>query len=107
MIAGRWFPLSPSNTGPNLMGNPPADPQHEKICEALFAGQKIEAIKLYRELADAGLKEAKDFVEALEARLKREQPDRFKKPDASGGCTGVLVLLAGIIALVAIFWLLK
>jgi ribosomal protein L7/L12 len=90
------------------MANPPADPQHERICETLFEGRKIEAIKLYRELAGVGLKDAKEFIDALEARLKREQPDRFKKPAASaGGCTGMLVLLAGMIAVALIFWLLR
>ena len=29
------------------------------------AGQKIEAIKLYREQTGVGLKEAKDYVESL------------------------------------------
>jgi len=90
------------------MANPPADPQHERICEALFEGRKIEAIKLYREMAGGGLKEAKEFIDALEARLKREQPDRFKKPEpSSSGCTGILILLAGIAALAIGFWLLR
>ena len=35
----------------------------------LRSGQKILAIKRYRELHGTGLKEAKDAVEALEARL--------------------------------------
>lgn len=38
----------------------------EPVVEALGAGQKIEAIKRYRELTGVGLKEAKDAVEALE-----------------------------------------
>ena len=33
-------------------------------------GQKIEAIKLYREQHSVGLKEAKDAVDAMERRLK-------------------------------------
>ena len=37
----------------------------EKIVELMKAGQKIEAIKLYREQTGAGLKEAKDYVEKL------------------------------------------
>lgn len=90
------------------MGNPPADPQHERICEALFEGRKIDAIKLYRELSDTGLREAKEFIDTLEARLKRDQPERFKKPASpGGGCTGMLVLLAGILALGAIFRFLR
>lgn len=37
--------------------------------EALFRGNKIEAIKRYRELHGVGLAEAKDVVEALVGRL--------------------------------------
>lgn len=36
-----------------------------KLLELRNAGQKIEAIKLYREQSGVGLKEAKDYVEAL------------------------------------------
>jgi hypothetical protein len=42
----------------------PAEKMTE-IRELLQSGQKIEAIKLYRQVSGAGLKEAKDFVEAL------------------------------------------
>jgi len=65
----------------------------EQIVEAIYAGRKIEAIKLYREQSGKGLKEAKEFVEALEARLRRETPDKFKKPAGKSGCLVVLVLL--------------
>ena len=37
----------------------------EKIMELLKSGQKIQAIKLYREQTGVGLKEAKDYVESL------------------------------------------
>ncbi|MBL8923074.1 MAG: ribosomal protein L7/L12 [Myxococcaceae bacterium] len=37
-----------------------------EVADLLRAGRKIEAIKRYRELTGAGLKEAKDAVEALE-----------------------------------------
>jgi ribosomal protein L7/L12 len=36
----------------------------------LMNGNKIGAIKAYRELTDVGLKEAKDAVEALELQMK-------------------------------------
>jgi hypothetical protein len=87
----------------------PADPKHEQICDALFQGRKIEAIKLYRQLTDVGLKEAKDFIEALEARLKRDQPERFKTSPAAtpSGCTTALVLLTGILLIAALFWWLR
>lgn len=40
----------------------------ERIVALLRAGQKIEAIKIYREATGRGLKEAKDAVEAIERR---------------------------------------
>jgi ribosomal protein L7/L12 len=39
----------------------------EGVRQALAAGRKIEAIKLYRELTGLGLKESKDAVEAMQA----------------------------------------
>lgn len=60
--------------------------------ELLRGGQKIEAIKRYRERTGAGLKEAKDAVEALAAEAGL--------PASRGGCAGVvvLVLCAGVCA---------
>ena len=36
-----------------------------QVMELVKAGQKIQAIKLYREQTGAGLKEAKEYVEGL------------------------------------------
>ena len=44
------------------------DPQIEA---ALRVGNKIEAIKLYRKAHGTGLKESKDAIDALGARLRR------------------------------------
>jgi len=41
-----------------------------EIVDAVRAGQKIQAIKLYRETTGVGLKEAKDFIEEFQRRLK-------------------------------------
>ncbi len=44
------------------------DPNQEvcpEIKELMKTGQKIQAIKLYRQQTGAGLKEAKDYVESL------------------------------------------
>lgn len=38
---------------------------HPQIVEAIRAGNKIQAIKMHRELTGGGLKESKDAVEAL------------------------------------------
>ena len=40
-----------------------------KVVEMIKKGNKIEAIKIYRELHNVGLAEAKQAVELLEARL--------------------------------------
>jgi hypothetical protein len=47
------------------LGIDPNQGVDEKIMELLKAGQKIQAIKLYREQTGAGLKDAKDYVERL------------------------------------------
>lgn len=48
-----------------------------QITEDLFRGQKIKAIKLYRECTGAGLAEAKAAVDQLEAELRAAEPDKF------------------------------
>lgn len=51
----------------SLKGMEPMDSEFEaQIRDLLANGRKIEAIKLYRDRTDAGLKEAKDAIEALE-----------------------------------------
>ena len=47
------------------LGIDPKQGVDEKIMELMKAGQKIQAIKLYRQQTGAGLKEAKDYVEGL------------------------------------------
>jgi ribosomal protein L7/L12 len=47
------------------------DPGSAEATRLLQSGQKIQAIKAYRVATGAGLKEAKDAVEALEAALRR------------------------------------
>ncbi|HVX14077.1 MAG TPA: ribosomal protein L7/L12 [Pirellulales bacterium] len=49
----------------NHLGIDPNQGVDEKIVELMKTGQKIEAIKLYREKTGCGLKEAKDYVESL------------------------------------------
>jgi len=47
------------------LGLDPNQGVNEKIVELMKAGQKIQAIRLYREQTGVGLKEAKDYVESL------------------------------------------
>ena len=77
------------------MNNPTPEDHANKIKEALFTGQKILAIKLYREQAGCGLTEAKDAVEKLEADLRASSPERFTAKPAGAGCMSLL--LAGVV----------
>lgn len=47
------------------LGIPFEDAPLEEVAELARTGKKIEAIKRYRELTGAGLKEAKDAVDAI------------------------------------------
>lgn len=82
------FPLV-SSPPPAQVASP--DDQLAQLHGMIFAGQKITAIKLYREATGVGLKEAKDAVEAMEANLRREQPHRFQTVQGKGCGAGVLL----------------
>ena len=77
---------------------PLPDDAAEAIKTALFAGQKIEAIKLYRQISGQGLKEAKDFIEDLEEELRVSDPTRFAAGPRGQGCgVGVVAMIAVIV----------
>lgn len=48
-----------------------------KIEDCLFAGQKVAAVKLYRDATESGLAEAKSAVDATELNLRAEFPNKF------------------------------
>jgi ribosomal protein L7/L12 len=82
----------------------------DRIRQLVAANQKIEAIKLYRERTNVGLKEAKDAVEAMEAGFRGSVPsmpplstaniDPFvEQPHQRGRlAAGVLAILIVIVA---------
>src|SRR5688572_18311451 len=70
-----------------------------RINQALFQGQKIQAIKLHRRLTGSGLKEAKDAIEAIEADLRAKSPEQFLKQATQKGCLGILIAGCAIIGL--------
>jgi len=45
----------------------------EQIKQLLLKNQKIQAVKIYREAYNCGLKDAKDAVDATEAQMRRER----------------------------------
>ncbi len=59
----------------------------------LERGEKIGAIKLYRDKTNLGLKEAKDFVEAIERRL-----GLGLDPPSKAGCLGMLFIACIVLA---------
>lgn len=64
-----------------------------QIIDALRAGNKIEAIRLYREQTKLGLAESKAAVEKLEAELRTSSPDRFTQPQSKGCTTMILAVV--------------
>jgi hypothetical protein len=72
------------------------------IKQALFQGQKIEAIKLYREYTETGLAEAKSAVEELEAELRKSSPNLFSAKPAGKGCMGVVMVVCAIATIVVL-----
>ena len=82
----------PVNSSPPPASVVSPDDQFGQLHGHIFAGQKIQAIKLYREASGVGLKEAKEAVEAMEANLRREQPHRFQTVQGKGCGAGMLLL---------------
>jgi hypothetical protein len=75
----------------------------QEIANCIFAGQKIQAIKLYREHSGKDLKASKDFIDSLEAELRAKEPGRFTAATAGKGCLGVLVVFGiGTLAVVVV-----
>ena len=64
-----------------------------KILSLMKQGKKIGAIKLYREKTGVGLKEAKDFIEALAA-------DQGIAASSRSGCLGVVLFVMAILLVV-------
>ena len=81
--------------------------QIEEIQNTLAGCKKISAIKIYRAATGQGLKEAKDFVDALIPKLIEQDPERFKHLAASkaSGCGAAVLLGIGLVA--SLVWLAK
>jgi hypothetical protein len=78
---------------------PLSDDQRTQMTELLFIGHKINAIKIYRGATGAGLKESKDFVDALEASLQQTMPEKFNIIQYAGPpASFVITILVGILA---------
>lgn len=70
----------------------------KQIAEYLFEGRKINAIKLMRKESGMGLKEAKEFVESIEAELREKYPDKFVNRAGSGCGTAAVIFIVLAVA---------
>lgn len=73
------------------MSDRPSYEQMKEIENALASGNKIEAIKLCREATGKGLKESKEFIEALIPELQERDPEKYAKLSQGAGCALVFV----------------
>jgi hypothetical protein len=77
------------------------DDERQRTIDAIYAGRKIDAIKIYRQATNCDLVTAKSFVEQLETRLRAEHPEEFTAA-AAKGCGGQTALIVGMmVALLA------
>lgn len=85
-----------------MTDSPLTDEDRSQIIDALIAGKKIEAIRLYRAASGLGLKESKEYIDNLIRELSKEHPGIIKANEGSG-CAGALVaLLAAALAAAAL-----
>ena len=77
------------------MSEPTPENHAEAIQQALFRGEKIQAVKLYREQTKLGLAESKAAMDALEAELRKTVPGSFTAAPAKG-CGAVILVGAAL-----------
>lgn len=80
---------------PEAADTPPTEAM-EQIVESLRQGNKIQAIKEYRELTGSGLKESKEAIEAL--------IEKYEIPMKSG-CASLLLFALSSTLLLLLVWL--
>ena len=86
-LCGNCGASLPQGSGPDetaAVPDQPANESDDEVLKLLRSGQKIAAIKAYRERTGLGLKESKDAVEALAA--------EHEIAPSSSGCAGVVLL---------------
>ena len=72
----------------------------EAVMQAVRSGQKVKAIKLLRQEAGLGLKEAKDIIDREVADYRRENPHAPLTEDSTPW--GKIILV--VIVIVALYW---
>ena len=84
------------------------DDMPQEVQDLVYQGQKIQAIKLVREKMGLGLKEAKERVDDVTARLSDQFPEGFTARENSGCGTALLsvavLATVGLYLVVTAFW---
>src|SRR5438067_947081 len=94
--------LDGSTPIPIVPGKP--DPADDEVERLLAAGEKIAAIKSVRQKKGVGLKEAKDYVDAIESRLNPQKLSAAPTTPRTGCAPLVLFLLAILAAAAMYYW---
>lgn len=68
------------------------DEEMNQVLDAIYSGQKILAVKIYKEARNTGLAEAKQFIEQLTDELRQQHPERFSQ--SKSGCLGLFILFS-------------
>ena len=82
------------------MASEPTSEQLALIHNAIYAGNKIEAIKLYRTATGKDIKDSKDAVEKLAVELEAKNPAVFAKQRRQGSSLATLVFWGAIVAVI-------
>lgn len=70
------------------------------ISNAIYSGNKVEAIKLYRSATGKDLKDSKESVEKLTAGLKIQNPARFARQRRQSGSLATMIFWGAIVAVI-------
>ena len=76
-------------------------PEHdlrEEFLKELVQGRKIEAIKLFRQMKNCGLKDAKQAVDQIKFDLAEQHPDEFARQRGAGCAASVAIAALGTAA---------
>ena len=85
------------------MANELTPEQLTAVSNAIYSGNKIEAIKLYRTATGKDLKDSKDAVEKLAGELEARNRAMFARQRSQSGSLATLVFWGAIAAVIVYF----
>ena len=73
--------------------------QMDQVTDEIYRGNKLAAVKIYKESKGCSLLEAKEFVERLTDRLQQESPEKFQPGSATSGCASTILVAVATAAM--------